>query len=167
MLYRDTFTMYHGRPIPIPNVSVLMPVHNGVRFLERAVTSLLVQTFSDWELLAVDNGSTDESTARLYAFAATEPRLRVFRHVVSRGQAAARKMALAAAQGEWVACLDQGVEFDFNHQVWAWTGGLIRETVADAINDLSSIRNCRRPGCGGGRPRIATIGREPHLLFCS
>ncbi len=108
--------------MPIPAISVVMPVYNGIRFLDRAMASLLAQTFSDWELLTVDDGSTDESAQRLEAFAAMEPRLRVFRHAVNRGQATARNTALAAARGEWVAYLDQDDEFHPDHlaRVWEW-----------------------------------------------
>jgi len=49
--------------LPLPKVSVLMPVHNGSRFLRQAIDSVLAQSFRDLELLVVDDGSTDDSVA--------------------------------------------------------------------------------------------------------
>jgi FkbM family methyltransferase len=92
-----------------------MPVFNGARFLDRALASLRTQTFSDWELLAVDDASTDDSAARLDAFAAADSRVRVFRHAVNRGCAAGRNTALRAARGEWIAYLDCDDEFYPDH----------------------------------------------------
>jgi FkbM family methyltransferase len=101
-------------------VSVIMPVFNGARFIERAFASLRAQTCLDWELLAVDDASADDSAARLDAFAASDPRVRVFRHPANRGQAAARNTALRAACGELIAYLDQDDEFypDYLERAW-------------------------------------------------
>ncbi len=89
-----------------PAVSVVMPVFNGSAFLDRAVVSLRAQTFTDWELLAVDDASTDDSAARLDALAAADSPIQVFRHSANRSQAAARNTALRAARGELIAYLD-------------------------------------------------------------
>ena len=97
-----------------------MPVFNGSRFLDRAFGSLSNQTFRDWELLAVDDASTDDSAARLDNLASSDPRVRVLRHSVNRGQSAARNTALGAAHGELVAYLDQDDEFYPDHLERAW-----------------------------------------------
>src|SRR5262245_37047415 len=60
-------------------LSVILPVYNGARFLPRAVESVRRQPFARWELLAVDDGSTDDSLALLTDLAAQEPQLRVIR----------------------------------------------------------------------------------------
>jgi glycosyltransferase involved in cell wall biosynthesis/GT2 family glycosyltransferase len=96
-------------------ISVVMPVYNGSRFLARAAESVFAQTFSAWELLAVDDGSSDDSTARLESIAATDPRVRVFRHTTNRGVAAARNTALRAARGELISYLDCDDEFYPDH----------------------------------------------------
>jgi len=57
-----------------PSVSVLMPIHNGEPTLTEAVESVLAQTFGDFELIAVDDGSTDSSLAKLQSFARRDPR---------------------------------------------------------------------------------------------
>ncbi len=103
-------------------ISVVTPVYNGMRFLDRAVRSVLGQTLPDWELLAVDDGSQDGSAERLDWWAARDPRIRAFRHLANRGISAARNTALAAARGEWVVYLDHDDEFEPQHfeRVWQW-----------------------------------------------
>ena len=92
-----------------PRVSVIIPTHNRALMLIRAVDSVLAQTFADFELLIVDDGSTDETSEVVAGFA--DPRIRSFRHVSNRGQAAARNTGIANAQGEYIAFLDDDDEF--------------------------------------------------------
>ncbi|AMV25186.1 Putative glycosyltransferase EpsH [Gemmata sp. SH-PL17] len=105
----------------MPAISVIMPVFNGAPFLDRALASLRAQTLTDWELVAVDDASRDESARALDAFAAADPRARVLRHATNRGQAAARNTALRAARGELIAYLDQDDEFYPDHLARAWS----------------------------------------------
>jgi glycosyltransferase involved in cell wall biosynthesis len=93
---------YRGRATPV--VSVIMPTYNQSAYLREAVDSLLAQTLRDWELLVVDDGSTDDTPAVLRAFA-DETRIRAFRQANS-GQAVARNLALRHARGRYVAFLD-------------------------------------------------------------
>jgi glycosyltransferase involved in cell wall biosynthesis len=62
-----------------PRVAVLMPVYNGEATIEAATRSVLEQTFSDWSLIVVDDGSTDDSIAQLTSVAGSETRIRVLR----------------------------------------------------------------------------------------
>ncbi|OWK41030.1 Acetyltransferase [Fimbriiglobus ruber] len=111
----DTVAPHEPARPPAPAFSVVMPVYNGTRFLDRAINSLRRQTFAAWELLVVDDASTDASAARLDARAAADPRIRVFRHPDNRGPSAARNTALRAARGEWIAYLDCDDEFAPDH----------------------------------------------------
>ena len=88
-----------------------MPVRNGAGFLDRSIGSVLRQTFTDWELLAVDDGSTDDSYARLERFAAADARIRCIQLPENRGVAAARNRALREARGELIAYLDMDDEY--------------------------------------------------------
>ncbi|HSA83050.1 MAG TPA: glycosyltransferase [Geminicoccaceae bacterium] len=87
-------------------VSVVMPVYNGRWFLREAIGSVLAQTHRDLELVAVDDGSTDDSPAILRELAAADSRLRVIRQE-NGGGARARNRALAEARAEWIVNLDQ------------------------------------------------------------
>ena len=90
---------------PPPRVSVLFPVYNGGRYLTAAMASVLGQTFRDFELIAVDDGSTDRSPEVLARFAAADPRVRVIRRP-NAGLVASLNEALAVARAPLVARMD-------------------------------------------------------------
>ena len=89
----------------VPTVSVLMPVYNAERFLGKAVESVLAQTWTDFELIAVDDGSEDDSLSILKAYAENDDRIRVFSQP-NQGTVAARNVTLKHARGEFLAMLD-------------------------------------------------------------
>ena len=88
-----------------PMVSVIMPVYNVEGFVTRAVESLQGQTFSDFELIAVDDGSTDRSGQILDRLAERDIRLEVV-HTENGGAPAARNLALDRAHGTYVYFMD-------------------------------------------------------------
>lgn len=83
-----------------PLVSVLMPVYNASRFLREAVDSVLAQTYPAFELIAIDDASTDDSYAQLVQYAARDARVRVFRQPRNLGIVAARNRAFAEAHAD-------------------------------------------------------------------
>jgi GT2 family glycosyltransferase len=85
-------------------VSVLMAVHNGARFLESSVASVTHQSLSDWELVIVDDGSTDATADIISGF--DDPRIRHIRLPSRSGLPAALNRGLAACSGELVARFD-------------------------------------------------------------
>ncbi len=87
-------------------VSVVMPVYNAGVWLADSIGSLLAQQFGDWELLAVDDCSTDDSLARLRQWAAQDSRIRPLALPCNGGVAAARNAGIDAARGRWIAFLD-------------------------------------------------------------
>ena len=88
-----------------PRVSVLMPVYNAEPFLPRAIDSILAQTFADFELICVDDGSTDGSLAVLRAYQARDERVRILSRP-NTGIVGALNDGLAAARGERIARMD-------------------------------------------------------------
>ena len=88
----------------MPQVSVIMAVYNAAPFLREAVASILTQTYNDFELIAVDDSSSDASLSILEGF--DEPRIRVIRHQTNTGAALSRNDALAVARGELIAIMD-------------------------------------------------------------
>lgn len=96
--------MIDGMPA-LPTVSVVVPVYNGAAHLSEALQSVLDQRFADFELIVVDDGSTDASPTIIDTFTA-DPRVRVITQA-NAGGAAARNVGIAAAQGRFVAMLDQ------------------------------------------------------------
>ena len=85
-------------------ISAIMPTYNSMSYLKEAIDSVLAQTFTDWELIIVDDGSTDGTTALLAQY--TDPRIRVFELDENRGPARARNVALGFACGKYIAPCD-------------------------------------------------------------
>src|SRR5206468_6371294 len=88
----------------MPPVSIVMPVFNAGRFVGQAVESLLAQTYPDFELLIVDDASTDESIEVVSRF--TDPRIRIIRSATHLGLAAALNRGMEHATGELIARQD-------------------------------------------------------------
>lgn len=85
-----------------PLVSIIMPLYNKRPFVKRAVDSVLSQNFPDWELIVVDDGSTDGSSSEIPR---DEPRIRLFRQT-NAGPGAARNHGISIARGEYVTFID-------------------------------------------------------------
>lgn len=85
--------------------SIIVPVYNAGGSLYKSIGSVIKQTFSDWELIAVDDGSTDNSLSILNELSQNEPRITVF-HQENAGPGAARNYAISESQGDYIAFLD-------------------------------------------------------------
>lgn len=85
--------------------SIIIPVYNAEKYLRECLDSVLAQTYSDWEAICVDDGSTDGSGAILDEYAARDARFRVV-HQSNAGVSAARNRGLDEATGEWIAWID-------------------------------------------------------------
>lgn len=96
-------------PIRKPLVSVVLPTFNRRALLARAVDSVLRQRFDDFELLVVDDASTD-GTAE-FVTGLSDPRVRYLQQPANRGQAAARNAGIRAARADWVAFQDSDDEW--------------------------------------------------------
>ena len=116
----------------LPNISVVIPVYNSARFLGACLDSLLAQTFSDFELVCVNDGSTDDSLAILNEYAARDSRVRVVtKRNEGGGAASARNLGLSLAEGIYVQFLDSDDFFEPD-----MLAGLVekaRKTDADVV----------------------------------
>ena len=92
-----------------PLVSIMMPAYNAGKYIGRAIESVLAQTYENWELVIVDDCSTDNT----YEIAASykDPRIRILRHEQNMGVGLSRNDALSASSGQWVAVLDADDEW--------------------------------------------------------
>ena len=90
----------------MPSISVIVPVYQAEAFLAACADSVLAQTFSDWELLLIDDGCTDGSPALCDALAARDSRVRVFHKHPNAGVSEARNTGLREARGTYIAFLD-------------------------------------------------------------
>jgi glycosyltransferase involved in cell wall biosynthesis len=89
-----------------PQISILMPARDAAATIDEALASIAAQTFADWELIVVDDGSRDETPAALEVWSAREPRLRVLRHAEGEGIVAALNTAVSAARAPVIARMD-------------------------------------------------------------
>ncbi|MDR1671277.1 MAG: glycosyltransferase [Alistipes sp.] len=89
-----------------PTISVLVPVYNTEHTLRKCLASILAQTFTDWELIAVNDCSPDGSAKILDRFARRDPRIRVVTHPVNRGVSQARFTGLEHASGRYIVFVD-------------------------------------------------------------
>ena len=90
----------------MPAVSVVMPVYNGEKYVAEAIESILEQTFSDFELIIVDDGSQDRTAAIIRSYAARDDRIRCVMLEQNTGEAGARNRGLEQATGEYVTSSD-------------------------------------------------------------
>ena len=89
----------------MPGISVIVPVYQGEKHIQKCVESVQEQTFQDWELLLVDDGSRDKSRQLCEACAAKDSRIRALRKK-NGGVSSARNYGLSEAKGEYIAFLD-------------------------------------------------------------
>ena len=88
-------------------VSIIMPCHNRAAYIADAIRSVQNQTFSDWELLVIDDSSTDDSAWIVAGFAESDSRIRLLKSEKSTGlPATPRNVGIAAASGRYIAFLD-------------------------------------------------------------
>ncbi|MGB1249201.1 MAG: glycosyltransferase family 2 protein [Candidatus Promineifilaceae bacterium] len=89
-----------------PAISVNMPVYNGEQYLSEAIESILAQTHTDFELVIVNDGSTDGTADILDSYTVQDRRIKVLHNETNRGVSATRNRALAASSAEFVAIMD-------------------------------------------------------------
>ena len=96
----------------MPGISVIVPVYQAEKFLPACAESVTNQTFSDWELLLVDDGCTDGSPRLCDALAEADSRIRALHQPRNAGVSEARNRGLREAQGEYIAFLDADDAFE-------------------------------------------------------
>ena len=149
---------------PAVDVSVIIPVFNREALIGRAIRSVLAQTFSDFELIIVDDASTDRTELEVKAF--TDSRIRYVRRTVNGGNAAARNTGVKNARGRLIAWLDSDDEYapEFLEEVRATLG-----ETGDDIGFTWTMRKEKREGAGRRtsvwptRPPSSGAGRSSYL----
>ena len=113
----------------VPKISIIVPVYNAERFLYRCIDSILAQTFTDFELLLIDDGSPDRSGEICDEYARKDSRIRVF-HKENGGVSSARQMGIEVARGEYSIHVDSDdwIEEDMLYCMY--------QKVIDSGNDI-------------------------------
>ena len=115
----------------MPKISVIVPVYNVEKYLHECVDSILAQTFTDFELILVDDGSKDNSGTICEEYAVKDKRITVI-HQENQGQASARNNAIAIAKGEWIHFVDSD---DLIHPQ-------MLEILYSAVDETTKISMC-------------------------
>lgn len=123
-----------------PNVSIIVPVYNVEQFLERCVESILKQTMVSFELLLIDDGSSDRSGQLCDELSQKDNRIRVI-HIPNGGVSNARNLGIKVSRGEWISFIDSD---DFVTEDYLET--LLKpvrkdETIGFSIGKLHHIQN--------------------------
>lgn len=127
----------------MPAVSIIMPCHNGEKYISDAIYSVLSQTFSDWELLVVDDSSTDGSVKIIEDFCMKDSRIKLFHTEKSTGlPATSRNVGINNASGRFIAFLDCD-------DIWLPTK-LARQVPLFETKNVAVVFSCYAKMNGGG-----------------
>lgn len=133
-------------------VSIITPVYNKERYLAQTIDSIRAQTFENWELLLIDDCSTDRSAEIIETYRQKDPRIRYEKLAQNGGAAVARNEALARAKGRFVAFLDADdlwkpeklkKQLVFMHD----KGTGFTYTAIEMIDENGAPRRGKRPVC--------------------
>ena len=144
-----------GDSAPQPLVSVVTPVYNGERMISRCYWSLCKQTWTDWEWVVVDDGSTDGTCDVLRRIADSDDRVRVVSYTPNRGRGYARTASLREVKADWTVLWDAD-DLYMPHR-------LARIDAARSPRDHRRLLgDARRAGCPSCRPgRCRRASRSP------
>jgi len=128
-----------------PKISVIMPVYNGEKYIDIAIDSILNQTFTNFELILIDDGSTDNSVEIINSY--QDQRIKLIKNNVNQGTPTTRNNGLRKSSGEYVAFFDcddysypfrlaEQLEFMENHPDFGMVGGWVE--VMDENGDLTN-----------------------------
>lgn len=89
-----------------PLISIVMPVYNAGKFLPECIASVKKQTHKNWELIAIDDHSSDNSYSILRKYAKTDKRIRIFKNYKNLGGPSSANLAVKKAKSKWIARMD-------------------------------------------------------------
>ena len=140
-------------------ISVIVPMYNAEEYIDACVESILAQTYKNFELIIIDDGSTDRSSLMIDSYTYNDERVRIV-HRENEGAAAARNIGLKYAKGDYICFIDAD---DTVHNTYlSYLAELITEYNADIA--ISSYRNVFSPACLEDEPeesdRRAMTGKE-------
>ncbi len=89
----------------MPTLSIILPTYNGSRFIQEAILSVERQTYTDWELIIIDDGSEDDTKKIIQSYIEKDPRI-IYIQQKNQGQGVARKHGIKLSKGTYIALLD-------------------------------------------------------------
>lgn len=141
-------------------ISIIMPVYNAEKYLYRSIKSVLKQSYSDWELLIIDDGSRDDSLEICKSLAMQDNRIRLFTQKHS-GQAKARNLGLNKAEGNYIAFLDAD---DYMHpdMLNVLYGNIVSYQADMAVVDFATSKKdlCKRKNISDGICEVTSLNHD-------
>ena len=141
----------------MPKVSVLMPAYNAEKYVSKAIESVIDQTFPDWELVIVDDCSSDRTLELCEEYANRDARIKIYKQEINFGISITKNRALLKAEGKYIAFCDDDDFMDKDalldnvalmekngSQVARWSYRTIR------INEANEVTNIKEIVCGDG-----------------
>ena len=113
-----------------PLVSIVTPMYNNANVIIETITSVINQTYSNWELLLIDDASSDETIAILKPFKESDSRIKLFQHNQNKGAAEARNLGTKMATGNYIAFLDADD---------LWKENKLELQVSQLINNITDV----------------------------
>ena len=139
-----------------PCISIIVPVYNAREYLYRCIDSIIAQTLQSWELLLIDDGSTDESGDICDDYAEKDKRIRVV-HQQNAGVSAARNTGLAVARGKYIGFVDSDDWIEY---------GMFDKLYCAAENEMCSIVMCDATTVySNGKRELDTIAQLQQVIF--
>ena len=141
-------------------VSVIIPVYNGAKYLAEAIDSVLDQTYQDWELVIVDDGSKDKSLEIAHGYAAGDKRINIFQHAgnINAGVSATRNLGLRHSKGDYIALLDVDDSWyadKLEIQISCFNQSATTVVVYAQLETVFEVPNAKFPAiCGSGDPGL-------------
>lgn len=120
-------------------ISIIVPVYNAEQYIETCVESVLGQSFHDWELILVDDGSCDDSSAICERYAVRDDRIRTIRQE-NKGTSAARNAGVALAQGDYITFMDND-DWWLNKDALASVAEQLKKRPVDLLCHMSCRAN--------------------------
>ena len=136
----------------MPKLSVIVPIYNTEKYLQKCIDSILAQTFTDFELILVDDGSPDASGAVCDAYSLSDGRVKVI-HQSNGGVTVARKRGVEAAAGEYVSFIDSDDWIEVNMFLEMMTAAdtynadvILCDMLAEKQKDSTLLRSSSQSG---------------------
>lgn len=145
----------------MPFFSIIIPVYNVAPYLRECLDSVLAQTFTDWEAICVDDGSTDGSGTILDEYTARDPRFRVIRQP-NAGVSAARNKGLKKALGEWIWFIDADDAIHPNSLCFLNNLTCVDRGVK-TISFTTNRESEQSPGVWGELPNVAQCIKKDYI----
>lgn len=146
-----------------PSISLIIPVYNSKAYLRRCLNSVQAQTFTDYEVVLVDDGSTDGSSDICDAYAAEDSRFRVF-HEANRGSSLARKFGMEHASGQWYVFMDSDDDVH-PHYLSRLYEAVVDKEVEIAICEMQQVDNDASPISEKPREAVMLDSEQLHERF--